>query len=188
MQGSHLIKLVLACGAMLSLPQAVTAQSVSESTIDGSPSTQQLTSIDRPKLLKRLGFTPAEKTAVLLVVHKGVHCVHCLSQLSLLAEREEAFKKAGISLIGVSAVLPEEDKLNRFREALDIQFPLKCDETSELIRKLGCQGADGQQQHGLFLIDQEGEIRWRMVSEHAFENSQRIFDVCCERLKTSRHQ
>lgn len=95
---------------------------------------------------------------VVLVFYFGAHCDHCLAQLVGLQEDANYFEALGAQILAVSPDTPEMTR-HSLGESPPFPFPLLADDDDELAKQWGL--IDGQiRQHGTFLLDRAGTIRW----------------------------
>jgi FtsP/CotA-like multicopper oxidase with cupredoxin domain/peroxiredoxin len=108
----------------------------------------------------------------LLVLHRGIQCMHCARQIALLAKREAEFKKLGMPILAVcpDEVAPEVVRL--LKEKAGVSFPLASDPKLEVFRAHGC--LDDEVLHGTFIVDASGMVRWQSVGEEPEMNIDKV--------------
>ena len=94
---------------------------------------------------------------VLLVLHRGMHCLHCAQQLSVLNQNHRKFEDAGIQVVAISQFLPQDTEALKVIESM--RFPVLIDPDLKCFQKFDCIANDGVPQHGLFLIDPNNRIQ-----------------------------
>ncbi|MBL8849132.1 MAG: redoxin domain-containing protein [Planctomycetaceae bacterium] len=143
--------------------------------------------IDRSALFANLK-TPDQDDSkpVLLVLHRGIGCVRCVSTLSVIGRRSGKFRDLGVQLLAVSPSLPAPETLPQLKRDLGIDFPLLVDPELAVFQQFGCVKPDAQVLHGLILIDAQGNIRWSQVSEHAETDLEVILQRCRESIDPGR--
>ena len=153
------------------------AEQAPATTTDNAPTT-----VDRTAVLHELGLTPADYAGqpVIIVLHRGIACVRCVSTLSLIGRRAADFRGLGIKIIAVSPALPQADSLPQLQRDLGIAFPLLADPERALFRRFRCVDAQSEILHGVFLIDADGQVAWRQISEHAESDIDKILRHCRE--------
>lgn len=112
-------------------------------------------------------WTPADFAGApaVLVFFKGAGCFHCVEQLQLFAARIEDFREKGVKILAVST-----DTASQVRDSLGagaLPFPVVSDASLDSFRAYGAVSGDNAE-HGLFLIDPAGTIRWRTISAEPF--------------------
>lgn len=104
---------------------------------------------------------------VLLVFYLGGECVHCIEQLTAIAEREHEFAETGCVLLAVSADSPETNT-----EALgrgDTPFLLLSDYEHENAKRFRCfDDFEGMDLHSTVIIDAEGNLHWARTGGEPF--------------------
>jgi peroxiredoxin len=112
----------------------------------------------------------------LLVLVRGLKCLHCVDQLKLLASLEARLRKAGCAVVLVSSdsVVHLEAAPAHYKLRLP-GLPL-ADVDLQVFRSYGC--VNGQPLHGLFAIDKEGILRWRYISEEALLDAEILLTAC----------
>ena len=108
---------------------------------------------------------------VVVIFYLGNGCVHCTEQLSAFAPMVQAFKAAGIDLIGVStdSVADLNLALGATQTANGFPFPLVADPTKTLFKTY--RAFDDFEKiplHGTFFIDGEGLVRWQDIGFEPF--------------------
>ena len=106
----------------------------------------------------------------ILVLHLGEGCLHCAKQLHAFGDRVDAFRDAGVEVIGVST--DDSQQLSRQLADFGAQFSLKhlvSDHDLELFRGIGAfDTAKEKPLHGTVLVDAAGRIRWSNIGVHPF--------------------
>lgn len=108
---------------------------------------------------------------VVVIFYLGYGCVHCTEQLSAFAPMAQAYKDAGIQLIGVStdSVADLKRALAPVKYAAEFPFPLVADAGKEIFKSY--RAFDDFEKiplHGTFLIDGNGLVRWQDISFEPF--------------------
>ena len=135
---------------------------------------------------------------VLLIFYLGAECLHCVEQLGAFGPMVEKYKKAGITIIGVSPESREglrqslldyaaggiEDFGKGSQESLDKSASLKdfkspfpfmilADPSLETFKEFRAyDDFENTELHGTFLVDKEGYIRWQDISYEPFMDAE----------------
>jgi FtsP/CotA-like multicopper oxidase with cupredoxin domain/peroxiredoxin len=120
---------------------------------------------------------------LLLVFHRGLDCLHCSEQLTVLAKEAAHFRALGVEIAAISPRWPREAEVKSVSKQLGIEFPLLADPTLAAFRSYGCY--DQQPLHGLFLLDVSGQVRWQSVSVEAETDVQRLVDLIRSHLSAA---
>jgi FtsP/CotA-like multicopper oxidase with cupredoxin domain/peroxiredoxin len=102
---------------------------------------------------------------LMLVLHKGLRCLHCAEQLSTLQRQHETLSLEGIQLVTVSPYVPDDpadvETLNQ------LPFPILTDPELKCFHNYQCLDKLGEPLHGIFLIDSQN----RVLLEHRTETA-----------------
>jgi peroxiredoxin len=95
-----------------------------------------------------------------------------MEQLNSFAQKSREFADAGIDLVAISTDSPEDLKNAQapYKEKGGFPFPLVSDEKLEVFKTYRLLDFDNQPLHGTFLIDGQGRVRWRDISDEPFNN------------------
>jgi peroxiredoxin/N-acetylneuraminic acid mutarotase len=109
---------------------------------------------------------------LVLIFHEGSGCLYCTMQLKSFADKAKEFADSGIAVVGIGTDTPEElkDALAAYQGAGGFPFPLLSDAKLDAFKAYGCVDFNNQLLHGTFLIDAEGEVRWRQISDRPFND------------------
>ena len=115
---------------------------------------------------------------VLLVLFRGLSCLHCSQQIELLKSKQGELGDLGAQVVLVSS--NSEAELRQSLQAYGEQLPFLVlpDPKLEVFRKFGCLGGANESQHGVFVIDRAGDIRWRHISAGALLDPESILAAC----------
>jgi peroxiredoxin len=109
---------------------------------------------------------------VVVIFYRGYGCIQCMEQLNSFAQKSREFAEQGIDLVAISTDPPE--KLNKalrpYQEKGGFPFPLLSDAKLEVFKAYRLLDFDDQPMHGTFLIDAQGRIRFRDISDEPFDN------------------
>jgi len=105
----------------------------------------------------------------LVIFYLGFGCLHCVEQLKAFGPHIEAFKEAGIDVIGISS----EDTatlakgIAAFEESIAV--PLFSDPDASAFKAYRCwDDFESVALHGTFLIDAAGHVRWQDIGPEPF--------------------
>lgn len=109
---------------------------------------------------------------VVLVFYFGYHCNHCVAQLFAIHDDIERFRELGAQVVAVSADDPADTR-QRFADYGRFNFPVLSDPANVVAEKYGVytpRQGDRQEllQHGTFVIDRTGVVRWCNFGEEPF--------------------
>jgi peroxiredoxin len=82
------------------------------------------------------------------------------------------FSEAGIQVVAIGTDTPEELKnsLTPYQEKGGFPFPLLSDAKLEVFKAYRCIDFGNQPLHGTFVIDAQGRVRWRNISDKPFND------------------
>ena len=118
------------------------------------------------------------KGPVVLVFYYGYWCNHCVAQLFGLDEDLQRFAELDASILAVSPDAPEWTA-QKFEEYGAFAFPTLSDQGNNVAATYGAyrprndDQAEGLQ-HGTFLIDRDGIVRWANLSGTPFLHNQTL--------------
>lgn len=138
-----------------------------------SPTTAAAFELPRGDTVGTFGTKGFAGRPVLVVFYLGFGCVHCVEQLHELRPRYQDFKKAGVEIIAVGSDTPDEVRASIQQgleaDAPQMRFKILCDPAGDVFRAFHCWDEfEDEALHGTFLIDAQGRIRWRDISEEPF--------------------
>ncbi len=109
---------------------------------------------------------------VVVIFYRGYGCIQCMEQLNSFAQKAREFAEQGIDLVAISTDSPEDLKnaLKPYQEKGGFPFPLVSDAKLEVFKAYRLLDFDDQPMHGTFLIDAQGRIRFRDISDEPFNN------------------
>jgi peroxiredoxin len=109
---------------------------------------------------------------LVLIFYEGSGCLRCQEQLNNFARNLRAFADAGIAVVAIGTDTPEELKnaLAPYQEKGGFPFPLLSDAKLEVFKAYRCIDFGNQPLHGTFVIDAQGQVRWRNISDQPFNN------------------
>jgi peroxiredoxin len=110
---------------------------------------------------------------VVLIFYEGSGCIRCGEQLNSFAQKAQEFASAGIYLVAISTDSPDELKtaLATYEEKGGFPIPLLSDAKLDIFKVYRCVDFDNQPLHGTFLIDAQGRVRSRRISDEPFNDS-----------------
>lgn len=112
---------------------------------------------------------------VLVVFYLGSGCARCIEQLNALAPLAPGFDTAGISIVAISRDSPEglQHTFEKAKQASGFPFPILSDVTLGAFKAYRAyDDFEKMPLHGLFLIDQNGLVRWQNISFQPFTDGQ----------------
>ena len=134
-------------------------------SIYSAESDKCLTAVHRDYVLKnadgehvRFEKYVGHPTVVVCVL--GSACHHCNEQLAAMADIERELTAYQINVVVISSSTSDSDS--------DLPFDVYTDPTAEWFKQLGC--FSGKPEHGTFLLDAEGAVKWRNVADTPFMN------------------
>jgi peroxiredoxin len=109
---------------------------------------------------------------LLLNFHRGTWCPNCRLQFAALADNIAAYTARGVQVVGVLA--QNREAVRRYIEETGLPFDILIDERRDMIRAYGVWhrvGLDAWNiaRPAVFLIDQDGAIRFSFISGHQRE-------------------
>ena len=108
----------------------------------------------------------------MVIFYEGYGCIRCMEQLNSFARKSREFAELGIDLVAISTDVPKDLKnaLTDYEKEGGFPIPLLSDARLEIFKAYGCTESDKQPLHGTFLIDDQGRIAWRDVSNRPFND------------------
>jgi peroxiredoxin len=95
-----------------------------------------------------------------------------MEQLNSFAQKSREFAEQGIDLVAISTDSPDnlQKALKPYQEAGGFPFPLLSDAKLEVFKAYRLLDFDDLPMHGTFLIDAQGRVRFRDISDEPFNN------------------
>jgi peroxiredoxin Q/BCP len=98
---------------------------------------------------------------VVLAFYPGDFTLGCTRQLCSYRDGMEVFEQAKAEVLGIS---PQDvDSHERFAAEKGFTFPLLADTDKAVARSYGIVGAGGVYRRSVFVLDEQGAVRWRNV-------------------------
>jgi peroxiredoxin len=121
---------------------------------------------------KNVSLAKYEGRPVVVIFYRGYGCIQCMEQLNSFAQKAREFAEQGIDLVAISTDSPDDLKkaLEPYQEKGGFPFPLLSDAKLEVFKAYRLLDFDNQPMHGTFLIDAQGRIRFRDISDEPFNN------------------
>jgi peroxiredoxin len=121
---------------------------------------------------KTVSLSRYQGRPVVVIFYEGSGCIQCMKQLNSFAQKAREFAAAGIDLVAISTDTPDDLKnaLAPYEEKGGFPFPLLSDAKLDFFKAYRCVDFDGQPLHGTFLIDAQGRVRWRDISDKPFDD------------------
>lgn len=118
---------------------------------------------------------------VVIVFYYGYYCSHCVAQLFGLNERLQNINELQATVVAISADTPQQTKI-KFAKYGGFDFPVLSDRENRIATKYKIyQPATASrvedQQHGLFVVDQNGQVVWAYHGETPFMDHQTLLEV-----------
>jgi peroxiredoxin/N-acetylneuraminic acid mutarotase len=119
---------------------------------------------------------------VVVIFYRGYGCIQCMEQLNNFAQNARAFADAGIELVAISTDSPNDllKELAAYKEKGGFPFPLLSDSKLDVFKDYGCLDFDGKPLHGTFVIDAQGGVRWRNISDEPFNDPKFVLNQAKE--------
>jgi peroxiredoxin/N-acetylneuraminic acid mutarotase len=117
---------------------------------------------------KTVSLSQYKGRPVVLIFYEGSGCLRCADQLNNFAGKVRDFTDAGIELVAIGTDTPEQ-----LKEALAdtaFPFPLLPDAKLNVFKAYGCVDFNNQPLHGTFLIDAQGRVSSRRISDLPFND------------------
>lgn len=113
---------------------------------------------------------------MVLIFYEGSGCIRCMEQLNNFAKKSQEFAGLDIDLVAISTDTPEDlnNALADYQKEGGFPIPLLSDAKLEVFKAYGCSESGGQPLHGTFLIDAQGRIRWRDISNRPFNEPEAL--------------
>jgi FtsP/CotA-like multicopper oxidase with cupredoxin domain/peroxiredoxin len=105
---------------------------------------------------------------VMLVLHRGMECLHCAEQLSRLRDENHLLREVGIHVVALSPKLPAGKEVDQVLS--EFPFPILIDEAKEVFRNYRCIDESEETLHGLFLLDQQNRCMFAYRSPTAVKD------------------
>ena len=108
----------------------------------------------------------------MVIFYEGAGCIRCQEQLNNFATKVKEFAGLGIELVAIGIDTPEDLKTAQasYEDEGGFAFPLLSDAKLDVFKAYGCITPDNQPLHGTFLIDAQGRVRWRDISNRPFND------------------
>jgi peroxiredoxin len=109
---------------------------------------------------------------VVVIFYLGGDCIQCMVQLNNFAGKAREFAALGIELVAISTDSPEELKsaLAPLEKEGGFAFPLLSDSKRDVFKAYRATDFDNKALHGTFLIDAQGRVVWRTISDKPFND------------------
>jgi FtsP/CotA-like multicopper oxidase with cupredoxin domain/peroxiredoxin len=105
---------------------------------------------------------------LVVVLFRGLSCLHCVQQLKRLDQLHDEFAKAGITAVAIST--DDDETLATayasYAEENVLPFDLLANGDLGLFRSLGCFASGPL--HGTFVVDQQGKICWQTIGQDPY--------------------
>ena len=128
-------------------------------------------------------FTPRSDQPTLVVFFLGFGCAHCVAQLRDLDPKAAAFREAGIEVLSIGTdsyqqVLAAQQAAME-NDVDPLHFDVLCDPEGATFKQWGAWDTlTDEALHGTFLVDADGRVLWRDISERPFEQADWLLGEC----------
>jgi FtsP/CotA-like multicopper oxidase with cupredoxin domain/peroxiredoxin len=114
---------------------------------------------------------------LILVFHQGLDCLHCAEQLQAFAKRESEISDANLELVAIGPVTTSalRTALDAYTQTDEMPFLILADADQDVFKKYGCY--DNGPLHGVFIIDERGEICWQTIGDTAFMDIDMVLHI-----------
>ena len=121
---------------------------------------------------------------VVVIFYEGYGCIQCMKQLNSFAKKAKDFADAGIDVVAISTDAPADLKnaLEPYEKKGGFPFPLVSDAKLEVFKAYRCIDFDNQPLHGTFLIDAQGRVSWRNISDQPFNDPEFVLTAAKKSL------
>jgi peroxiredoxin len=118
------------------------------------------------------------KGPVVLVVYLGYHCNHCVSQLFDANEDYKYFQELRAEIVAVSPDSAHQTK-DKYKKYQPFAFPVLSDRDNSIAEAYGVynpakDGKPEDLQHGTFIVDQAGIVRWAAFGPAPFGHNETL--------------
>lgn len=109
---------------------------------------------------------------VVLILYEGSGCLRCATQLESFAQKTREFADSGIALVAIGTDTPDQLKqaLADYQDGRGFPFPLLSDAKLDVFKAYRSVGFDDKPLHGTFLLDAQGRVRSRRISDQPFND------------------
>lgn len=107
---------------------------------------------------------------VILIYYLSDECVHCMEQLADFGAKAEEFRALGTELLAVSSASPQQNKESVALAELPFTLLSDSADHANARRFDSYDDFEDMELHSTFLIDGEGNIRWKRTGGDPFEN------------------
>ena len=119
---------------------------------------------------KTVSLTQYKGRPLVLIFYEGSGCLHCATQLTSFAQKAREFADNGIAVVAIGTDSPDELKQAVAAYEGSFPFPLLSDAKLDAFKAYRCADFNNQPLHGTFLIDPQGAVRWRQISDRPFND------------------
>jgi peroxiredoxin len=111
-----------------------------------------------------------------LVLVRSLGCLHCSQQIQALAARDRDLNARGTTVVLISADPPEALPGSDDSGGASLPFLALSDPKGRVFRDYGCASGP-EPQHGTFLIDRHGDVRWQAVGPEPYMDIERLVEL-----------
>jgi thioredoxin-dependent peroxiredoxin len=119
-----------------------------------------------------------QRGPVVVIFYYGYHCNHCVSQLFDASEDYLRFRELGAEVVALSADDSDITR-KRYQQYGAFSFPVLADHGNKIAQSFGVSqpaenGKTEQLDHGTFIIDQKGVVRWAATGDTPFSDNRTL--------------
>jgi peroxiredoxin/N-acetylneuraminic acid mutarotase len=107
---------------------------------------------------------------LVLIFYEGSGCLYCATQLKSFADRAKEFADSGVAIVAIGTDSPDELKDALAAYEGGFPFALLSDAKLDAFKAYRSVDFSNKPLHGTFLIDAEGAVRWRQISDRPFND------------------
>lgn len=120
---------------------------------------------------KKISFADYKGKWFILFFYPRDFTFVCPTEIREFAKLEKEFEQCHCSILACSTDSEWSHKKWFEEELKEVSYPILADTTQEVSRSYEVLGSDGASQRGVFIIDQDGILRWLMVSDNSVGRS-----------------
>ena len=127
---------------------------------------------------KDVSLTQFQGRPLVLIFYERSSCFRCATQLSAFAQNAQEFADSGIALVAIGNDSPDQLKksLAAYSAKGGFPFPVLSDANLDAFKAYRCVGFNNHPLHGTFLLDAQGQVRWRQISDQPFNDPAFVLD------------
>jgi peroxiredoxin len=102
--------------------------------------------------------------------YEGSGCLHCATQLSSFAQKAREFADNWTAVVAIGTDSPDELKQAVAAYEVTFPFPLLPNAKLDAFKAYRCVDFKNQPLHATLLIDPQGAVWWRQISDRPFND------------------